>query len=221
MPPEKRPRRETKTVAVVVPCTAKHVGHVPELLKAYENQTRLPNEVILTLSGSPTSPQFQSSRFRVTILHDPRPKNAAENRNRAAPHVTADVVIYQDADDVPHAQRVELIGAAFETFAIDHLMHRFECEPQTSTWRLSRNAVHTAMALCRAQPIYKSELWLTNGNPAVSRTLLSLVSWPGDRRIGEDIAFNTSACRVSRGRNVILPLPLLLYRQRLSATNNR
>ena len=206
------------TVCVVIPCAAKHEALLPALIQRLARQTSRPDQILVAISGTSRVPELGAT-FPTRVLVDPVTRNAAQNRNRATAHVTSDIVLYQDADDLPHPQRVELVRAAFERFAIKHLMHTFATPPAT-TWEHDRFDHTYALGLLRYKPTYDFEFGLTNGNPAVATSLLRRgARWPEHLRIGEDVAFNVQACALSGGRNAALPLPLLLYRQSLSATS--
>lgn len=194
---------------------------LPPLLGELERQTVRPDEVVLAISGVPAPPKLPGTRFPVRVATDPTARNAAANRNRALSLVTGTVVVYQDADDIPHAQRLEIIRHLFACYEIDHLMHGYEHAPPTrdaTAWRAGRYELRYTEGLLRSDPRYRFDLGITNGNPAVSRELLRRVGWPEQHRVGEDVAFNTRAYKLAGPRCATLPLPLLLYRQHLSAT---
>lgn len=215
--PSPRPRPLRLTVSVVVPCAARHVPLLPTLVQKLAEQTSRPDQVVVAISGVSRSPVLPLPT--AICIPDRVARNAAQNRNRATPHVTSDVVLYQDADDVPHPQRVELVRALFERFEIKHLMHAFATASNIA-WSDQRYNFAYASQLLTRKRAYNYEPGLTNGNPAVATSLLRLgARWPEHLRVGEDVAFNIHACTLSDGKNASLQLPLLLYRQHLSATS--
>ena len=202
-------------VSVVVPCAPRHARLLEPLMALLDRQTSRPNEVVI--AGTTTRLAARSFPIRI-VATEPR-ANAARNRNAATSRATGDVICYQDADDVPHTQRIEIVRRLFERFDVEHLMHAFvHAAHPTTAWSTSRYDVGAIDRLARYHP-YSFEAGLTNGNPAVRRTLAQAVRWPEGRRIGEDVAFNVAACARSRS-NVVLRVPLLLYRQHLSATTS-
>ena len=207
-------------VSVVVPCAARHVAHLPELIRHLDQQTDQPNEIILAVSGIPKSPALPKSRVPVKIVHDVTHRNAAQNRNRGTEASRGHVTVYQDADDIPHAQRIEVVRYLFTNFEIEHLMHGFVTAVNRRTpdgWTVGRYDVQRDAARhAKAAKRYTFEMALTNGNPAVLRSLALKVRWPEHRNVGEDVEFNSRACTQSRS-NATLNWPLLLYRQYLSA----
>lgn len=215
MTPARRGSPARVTVSVVVPCAASHVGLLADLVRAIETQTRPPQELVIVVSGSTPPPKLRSDRLALSLAYSPRSRNAAQNRNRGSATATGSIVVFQDADDLPHPQRFEIIASIFETFAIEHLMHTFFPETQFEDWRRGRYALDYALGQLRSMNPYQRDVNVTNGNPAVSRALLQQVFWPENEWVGEDVTFNRRAC--AAGRSAVLSLPLLMYRQRLSA----
>lgn len=210
-------------ITVVIPCAAKHVPLLDGLLRELVRQSRPPDEVVIALSGA-RRPLVKSARarFPVHVLADPLPQNAAYNRNRATSAVTGDVVVYQDADDLPHPQRLEIVATAFARSSVDHLMHGFYQDVGVRAgraWRAGRYDVRSLEKQLRFPGQYTSAIGLTNGNPAVTRSMLARVRWPDERRVGEDVVFNERCYATDPRRCAILNVPLLLYRHSLSATS--
>ena len=207
-------------VSVVVPCAATHVPHLPELIRHLNEQTDRPDEIVVAVSGVPQPPALPKDRVPIKLVHDGARRNAAQNRNRGTAASRGHVVVYQDADDVPHAQRIEVIRHLFTHFEIEHLMHGFMMTVNGHTpdgWTVGRYDVqHAARQHTKRVRRYAFEMGLTNGNPAVLRSLAMASPWPEHRSVGEDVAFNALACARSRS-NATLPWGLLLYRQHLSA----
>lgn len=208
------------SVSVVVPCAAAHVVHLPELIRHLNQQTDRPNEIIVAVSGLSRPPTLPTNTVPVKIVHDGTKRNAAQNRNRGTAASRSHVVVYQDADDIPHTQRIEVVRHLFMNFEIEHLMHGFIMAVNRRApdgWTIGRYHVERdAHRHTKRADGYAFEMGLTNGNPAVLRSLALKVRWPEHRNVGEDVEFNTRACKQSRS-NATLNWPLLLYRQHLSA----
>lgn len=214
-------RRQLKT-SVLVPCAGAHVARLPELISALRSQTRKPDEIIVAASGCKVS---DLAAIDVDVVHSPRPLSAGANRNRAAAIASGDVFIYQDADDLPHSQRVEIIAGLFEAYAIDHLMHYFYYrEGAASQFSLEEAASSSEYysGLMREVRRYRKGLveYVTNGNVAVSRAIARAVPWPEHFKVGEDQQFNRAVYARTK-RTVVTPLPLLTYRQNFSTFRRR
>ncbi len=204
------------TTSVLVPCAGAHVARLPELIAALRAQTRKPDEIIVAVSGCKVS---ALKRLDVDLVHSVNPLSAGANRNRAGAIARGDVFIYQDADDLPHPQRVEIIASLFERYAIDHLMHYFYYREGSSTrFSLDEAAARSEYYQELMHEVrYRTGLvkYVTNGNVAVSRTLARLVPWPEHFKVGEDQQFNREIYARTK-RTAVTPLPLITYRQNFS-----
>lgn len=127
--------------SLVIPCTPEHfVNTLPSVLRTYENGTVKPDEVIVSLSLAPllkgmTIPE-EDVRYisrcvsgdvfeKFNILSHSTRQSHGPNRQLGSLASTGDVIIYSDADDVAHNQRVEIIKHFFQKYDIVHLNHRW------------------------------------------------------------------------------------------------
>ena len=209
--------------SVLIPCVARHIGLLPELFNHLARQTVRPDEVVVSVSGAATMPTAVANaaalhRFPIRILPQPGFANAARNRNLAADASKGELLIYQDADDLPHPQRVELLRALFETYEIDHAVHYFTRQHWSPGERYEARTVGSE---AQGEDQFVFSYHVTNGNPATTRGVHKTVWWPENLNVGEDVHFNTAACAKFRSRSAVLRLPLLLYRQHLSGTQYR
>lgn len=201
-------------VSVVIPCASKHTSLLGGLIAQLEKQTRPPEEVVISVSGTTTPPVLKSKKIRVVVLSSPERANASTNRNRATARALGDLIVYQDADDVPHPQRIEIVRALYARFEYDHLLHHFTHQGG-ATWTATRYKPPFDQ-LARYRDTYLFEYGTTNGNPAISRAVAKKVRWPEHVNIGEDVRFNRDVYSRAQ-KKVILRAPLLFYRQFLSA----
>ena len=208
---------------MLVPCASQHVARLPELLAALRSQTRKPDEIVIAVSGCALS---TLPAMDAEVVYSPKQLVAGANRNRAAAVATGDVFIYQDADDLPHPQRVEIIAGLFETYAIDHLMHFFyylKGEPSQFTVEHAAACSSYRFSLMDYKLPYCSGLveHVTNGSVAVARAVAQAVRWPEYPGGAEDQEFNRDvyACAEKRERRVltvVTELPLITYRHNFS-----
>jgi glycosyltransferase involved in cell wall biosynthesis len=149
--------------------------------------------------------------FGVEVTHSVPPCTAGANRNRGSAIARGDVLIYQDADDLPHPQRVEIIAGLFEKYRIDHLMHYYYRQvPEQEAFSLKEAAKNSRY---REKPTAGG---ITNGNPAIARSVLGLVQWPEYGQVGEDVEFNAKVYAITKW-TAVTELPLLTYRHNLSS----
>ncbi len=198
-------------ISMVVPCVKKHVARLPELVKALRVQTRRPDEVIVVVSGCARVevPDLKARGLKISVVCNPERLAAGAARNRGSDIATGDVIVYQDADDLPHPQRVEIVAGLFELYAIDHLSHFFNRAEERRRFSLGE-AVSSSL--------YTTSMieGTTNGNVAVARSVLEHTRWPEHFSVGEDHEFNCAVYARTK-RTAVTRLPLLTYRQQFSS----
>jgi hypothetical protein len=208
------------TTSVIVPCHCDHFVFLEPLLSAYRDQTVLPDEVIVSLCEAQNVPAASILAleqtpwpFSLTILKHKQKLPPGANRNAACSCATQEIVISQDADDLPHPQRVEIIRYLFETAGIDHLLHQWI----SSQDKFELYDVESVGKKTVSYQIYDlvDVPYLHNGNNAFRRTLFEKVHWKPSREIQEDVLFNRIAYVFTKNR-LILKLPLVMYRPELS-----
>jgi cellulose synthase/poly-beta-1,6-N-acetylglucosamine synthase-like glycosyltransferase len=118
------------STSIVIPCHHLHAKYLKRVCQAYCNQTVLPDEIVISLSGylqieEEIIKDLEETPwpFPVRLILTEESKKCCENRNIAAGAAECDILILQDADDFPHPQRVEIISYFFNNYDIVHLMH--------------------------------------------------------------------------------------------------
>ena len=223
-------------VSIIIPCHAHHVRHLYALVKSYEQQTELPDEIIISLSSATEviHPQVvQEVReglwpFSVILLSTAKELFAGENRNRACERATGDILICQDADDIPYPQRVEIIKQFFTTYQIDHLVHQWvglgpkgkhgvDHLGHTHTG-LNKDGSFRLYEQIEDLPFFHQKVYeevrclgsFTNGNCALTKEVFDTVKWSSEPR-GQDVSFNRQVYQ-QFSRCYALQVPLLIYR---------
>ena len=111
------------TIGVAIPCYHGHIDILKTLLDNIEKQTRQPDMVIVSCSGT-THLDYKYS-FPLQIITNPNKMNTAQNRNIAASLLHTDIITFMDADDQMHFQRLEIIEKAFIENNIVLLLHNY------------------------------------------------------------------------------------------------
>jgi glycosyltransferase involved in cell wall biosynthesis len=224
---EMRETPQKMSVSVIIPCHARHFVHIFPLLQHLQNQTSMPEEVVISLSSIQliSSAEVDSMekypwRFSLKILRSKEAIASGRNRNIATQASKGDIVIYQDADDIPHPQRIEIVRNLFQTRKIDHLLHGWIPEsgqfvrynPEfTPTFEFSS-------FLTMMQFMDANGLSVQNGHPCCTREAANALPWAedfSDDGVGEDMRFNKTAYELFPNR-IVIPEKLLLYRIGLS-----
>lgn len=218
-------------ISVIIPCHSSHSYLLPGLLENLEYQTRKPDEVVISISEMTKrdvkllKESFHNSTFEIKILSTKKIQYAGQNRNIAAKIVTGDLVITQDADDIPHPQRLEIIEYFFMKTKACHMMHQWypsdvnKLPPNSDgpEWKDYYEDFDSipVVEVKNVHDLFLRSNFLTNGCIAISKTVLDVVSW-SNKKIREDIEFNINV--INKFHNtLIIVAPLYIYRNELSS----
>ncbi len=198
------------TVSFIIPCHYKHFKYLEGLLDILCKQTVLPNEVIISLSevselGAAAVEDLEKKLypFPFTIIKHREALSAGANRNCCCDASTGDIIIANDADDLPHIQRVELIRHAFEEYPAAFIVHGgVRDEKRINLFQLyDANKIDVYKLngkLCdwiNGWPIWHAKIYtykydqLIYGCPAIKRKTIEKVKWPDKHIFGEDCIF--------------------------------
>ena len=153
--------------SVVIPATPGNFVFLNSVIQNYAEGTVKPDEIVVSLSNGcyvdgvdALEKRFSSvfEDFKV-LIHD-KVMVQGPNRDAATMATKNEIIISNDADDVPHPQRVEIIKHFFETQPILHLNHSYQKNERNSEEQ-SRTYKHNAV------PYDKYE------NTTIKHTLLS------------------------------------------------
>src|SRR3990167_10257986 len=213
--------------SVIVPCHKNHIPYLSDLLKTLSEQTCLPDEIVIALTKSqitsvPEIPKELPFHVELVLLERQFPSHA---RNAACEKCSGDLIICQDADDIPHPQRIEIIKHLFEQYHLDFLIHRWiPSSEQFSPYEINHSITKTYdihsyspdFEICSSHHTFDR---VHSGNPAFLKKIFNKVKWP-ERYTGEDVHFNTQVFRFFP-KKVILDENLVMYRVELSSFKNR
>lgn len=208
------------TTSIIIPCAPCHAKYLYELLNLYEIQTIPPDEIVISLSESEKiNPdliqkiQSKSWLFPVNLLLSPNKMYAGQNRNNACLNAQGDILICQDADDIPHPQRTEVIKYLFEKYQLDHLAHGYNLNNDSLSC-LYENIEKIPFRLTN-QKFNIINHPIQNGNIAISRSVFNKIKWSNKQR-KEDIEFNQKVYKNFKNL-LVVEAPLYLYRRYLSS----
>jgi glycosyltransferase involved in cell wall biosynthesis len=226
------PTRPPVKTSVVIPCYITHVPYLENLLAAYADQTVLPDEVVISISSCEAETEAQVNTLRnkkwpysLIILTTAATQSAGKNRNNACDHASGDLFICQDADDIPHRQRIEVIASLHKKYHFDHLLHSYflaKWRGMNATTLQTMEKTHYKLEKLKIfsvtpenlgkinKELYQDRYPLTNGNPAYTRAVFQKVRWREDGAIGEDIDFNRRVYATFRN-NLIVKAKLYCY----------
>lgn len=149
--------------------------------------------------------------FKLKIIFNEEALFAGGNRNCACENSTGNLLICQDADDIPHPKRIEIIKFLFENYVIDHLLHLYVFKEKQFE-NLANNQVDKCFYYKNFdKAYYKTKKLIQNGQPAITREVFDAVKWSCTELPGEDIDFNRRVYEIFEN-NALLNVPLIFYR---------
>lgn len=213
------------TTSVIVPCYHAHFKFLPELCQSLSEQSILPDEVVISVSEVDkidyddfVSFSNISYPFPVVIATTNEKLFAGQNRNVACAHAQGDIFICQDADDIPHPQRIEIVKHFFETHSMDMLLHRWV---GTDKWHQVNSIDYASTNI----PFFSIKRWEDNevfdrihyGNSCLRREVFDEVKWT-DLKNGEDKRLLEDSMKKGFTLGMIDAF-LLIYRVQYSSGN--
>jgi len=228
------PLKHTRTLktSVIIPCYYRHAQHLYSLLHLFQNQTVLPDEIIISISECEKIDPFilytlekKPWIFPVNIITSNKVQHAGENRNIACSNATGDIFICHDADDIPHPQRIEIIKYFFEHYDIDHLLHQYFFIHSEKT-EVNFDMVVKDFTSIQFARLYKNgedyinnhRDRLHNGHVSISKQLFDTIKWTNKRR-KQDAEFNRKVFKLFTNQVLLIKVPLVGYRIFLSSKN--
>lgn len=212
------------TTSVIIPCYHEHAKYLPDLLKMFEQQTELPDEVIIALSESDQVDRSildalinEKQNFPVILLLSTEKQFAGENRNRASAVASGDIFIFQDADDIPHPQRVAIIKYFFKKYKIKHVMHQYIIiKSYDANFEHYTDFDKIPFFYAKSHEEISNHQGFTNGNIAILKEVAQAIAWPDQQR-GQDTIFNKTVYAQFNNYCGAIEIPLLAYRRFLSS----
>lgn len=122
-------------VSLVIPCTPGHAANLPALLASYAAGSVPPDQVVVSLSEAPLVPPELVARIAAVgttgfeeflLLKHAGRMTHGPNRQAGSERAIHELISYQDADDLPHPCRIQVVKALFARHDICHLVH-FYC----------------------------------------------------------------------------------------------
>lgn len=218
------------SVSVIIPCVPKHAPYLFSLLSYYATQTKIPEEVIISLSEVDSVGEGLLNRivdyvwpFKVIMIRNKERTSAGKNRNLGSDAAREDILMFQDADDIPHPQRVEIVKYFFEHYDIYHLMHFYVPAkkithdgniPDEFVWYDKTKIVRRSHV---AYEETSSDFPFHNGQPCILRSLSKKIRWPDQWSPGEDVVYSRNVYRMFLDKTMILNAHLVLYRCELTS----
>ena len=186
-------------IGVCIPCHEPHIKYLEKCLESIEQQTRKPDLVTLSISGTMTPPDLPSYSFPIKLSHTSTKQCAGKNRNIAASlSYSMDILSFFDADDIMHPRRLETIEQHLQQ--VDAILHSHrQCSPKYRSIKLTdipweeissvlrTDGFTSTRDICgRVQSIYGP---VTSGHFSCKRGVYNAMQYPEGYGLGEDAEY--------------------------------
>jgi len=140
------------------------------------------------------------------------------NRNIAVGAIPKGVIVLQDADDLPHPQRLEIIRHCFKKFGCDHLVHTM-CSSEELKIRYNLDKIKPYFFKDYDMEEIRKKIgrYPHSGNIAISKSTCVKHKWLANSYLGEDQEFNKKVYHDQTLKAIVIPCSLLQYRNFLSS----
>lgn len=216
-------RKHKYTVAVIIPCYIKHVIHLRQALQTIKDQTRAPDEVVVSVSSASKDKDNTLHKkcvtlremkwpFKLNIIESNEKKHPGTNRQFACGRTNCDIIIAHDADDLMHPQKVELVARVMEEKGVKAVIHHYQ---HGGAWpKLQRKKYGYHPKILKKRPIWVQTPF-ANGHICYRRDVLKKVSW-NSKRTAEDGDFVRAVWDAFKSMAYFAER-LMMYRSRLSS----
>lgn len=215
-------------ISVVIPCLFIHLKFIENLLNEYKEQTLLPYEIILVIAESDVMEKDHKNivqklktnkyPFNLNIV-EIKGKSLSGNTRYVGIQNTdenTEIIIFQDADDIPHRQRIEIIKYLFDKHSnIVHICHKwskdFDHYNKNKLYNLKNIKYEIPKFNIFSDKLYRQRQHITNGNIAIKKNIYDKILWFKNKFRQQDISTNINIYNKFK-KTIYIKEELYLYR---------
>lgn len=123
--------KNNKMFSLIIPCYPPHIKYLPQLLDNIKKSLLQPNEIIVACSEIDHQSKIQiqqiigTSQLKIILTITDQKQTPGENRNRGANLASCEYLIFQDADDLFHYQRLQIFKYIIDKYHPNLIFHNF------------------------------------------------------------------------------------------------
>lgn len=216
-------------ITIAIPCTISHFKFLDFAIEKIINGTILPDEILVSISPysglpgiSPIIKKYENI-INIKIFSSEKFLDAAQARDLMTPYINGDLVIYHNADDYQHPQRVEIVKKYFEEFDIVHLVHSYSLFDEGCCGNINKEKIISANGSTIYDRFFASKIGslpfgagfgkLHTGVPCIKRFILEKIKWDIPREVirMEDYFFSVNILR-EFNKTLMIDAPLYIYK---------
>ena len=225
------------SISVVIPCHNTHFKYLNECIQNILQSTLLPNEIIVSLNNvqiigdcKVDNIEKKYNKNGLKILRNYTSLPASENRHNGSIQSKNDIIIYTDADDLIHPQKIEIINHFFKKYPDTlHINHEYSNKFNVNSFNINKIKFanyNKVSKICQNIENYTNLDWynLPNrqvhaGHLSIKKKVLKHVKWDIlMKTVGEDSKFCREICN-KFNKSIIILEPLSFYRRKYSSLN--
>jgi hypothetical protein len=127
-------------ISVFIPCIPRHWVFIAGIAAAYASGSVAPAEIVCFLSNAAGVATDRRNINGIRVITSNDLVHAGPARQKALDLCSGDIIMYNDAEDIPHPQRVEIVKREFEQNDIMHLTHSFAFINEPKVGRIDKYA---------------------------------------------------------------------------------
>uniref|UniRef100_A0A6C0JEI8 Glycosyltransferase 2-like domain-containing protein n=1 Tax=viral metagenome TaxID=1070528 RepID=A0A6C0JEI8_9ZZZZ len=218
-------------IGVAIPAYNGHIEQLFNLLDSIQNQTVLPDKVVVSCSSTKDSDfqlelyseKLKQYTFFLEILTTEEKKCAAENRNIAASKLSdMDYITFIDADDVMHPQRIEILLKVFQEHDSDIILHNYyngeivdNILQKIENCSVRNNSLKQCYSGCITHKIYNNtDDKIHHGHVSVKQSVFNQIQFPEEPQFytKEDCVFCYRVFSIPNIKNSYIADELTYYK---------
>lgn len=211
-------------ISIVIPCHYSHFKYLPGILNIYEKQTMKPYEIVVVISeydklseDEINSLKLKSKyKFQLNIIKINEVSYAGNTRRIGTENAIGDIIIFQDADDIPHKNRIRIIRNLFKK----HKKIDFICHSYSRNKNILKSNQNYPKYFILKKNIFRNiklrkSLMIAHGNYAIRSRIKNNLNWFPDLKRCQDLTACIDICDKYKG--LYIYNKLYHYRQKNSA----
>ena len=211
-----------KKITNSIPVAYKHLRHLKCAVNSILTQTLLPSEIIIIISEynenessshllKKIENQIKEKDIHFIIKTYPEKQYAGKNRELAYDLCTADVIIFQDCDDIAHKQRNEILLKVHESTNSPHILHGWTDDVKAQFRYIDVNSLKIS------RRINQRDVYTHNGAILIDKSFFGKIEFPNDPN-GQDVSLTK---KLSTPNSILIENnDIYIYRNELSTWLN-
>lgn len=217
-------------ITIAIPCLAIDIPCLDRTLSGIKNGTVIPDEVVITASQVEADYQHNvlealqnkfKTYFKLIINECFEKLGFIQARNALTQFITGDLILYHDADDIQHPQRIEIVKHFFEENDIVHLCHSYRFSEEKEIGNINYSSIRVIKSEALIEE-YKDREWSEQGFAfgapflrihagacCIKKEVLEKVGWGGTYP-GEDCKFCLDILRTF-GKTILIDAQIYIY----------